>query len=112
MTLQQLTYFQAACRYKNISRAAEELHISQPSVSSAIKNLEEEFGVRLIVRGRVGFTLTEAGEEFFALAEGMLEHADRLQSIMIDKGRKDKKIRLDFSRRISVMINYLAAPAI
>ncbi len=94
MTLQQLTYFMVACRYQNISRAAEELHISQPSVSAAIKNLEEEFGVRLIVRGRVGFTLTEAGEELLSLAEGLLEHADRVQGIMVDKGRKNHKIRL------------------
>lgn len=94
MTLQQLTYFMASCRYQNISRAAEELHISQPSISAAIKNLEEEFGVRLIVRGRVGFTLTEAGEELLSLAEGLLEHADRVQGIMVDKGRKNHKIRL------------------
>ena len=94
MTLQQLTYFQAACRYQNISRAAEELHISQPSISAAIKNLEEEFGVRLIVRGRVGFTWTETGEELLSLAEGLLEHADRVQGIMVDKGRKNHKVRL------------------
>lgn len=94
MTLQQLTYFMAACRYQNISRAAEELHISQPSISAAIKNLEEEFGIRLIVRGRVGFTLTEAGEELLSLSEGLLEHADGVRGIMIDKGRKNHKIRL------------------
>ncbi len=94
MTLQQLTYFQAACRYQNISRAAEELHISQPSISAAIKNLEEEFGVRLIIRGRIGFTLTSDGEEMLSLADGLLEHSDRVRSIMSDKGRKNHKIRL------------------
>ena len=45
MTLQQLYYFVEACRYGNISHAANDIGISQPSVSTAIKSLEEEFEV-------------------------------------------------------------------
>ena len=61
MKLQQLRYFVTACRLCSISRAAETLHISQPSVSMAIRELEREFGVSLIARRYQGFALTEEG---------------------------------------------------
>ena len=73
MTLLQLKYFQVACKHKNITRAMEELHISQPSITSAIKNLEKEFDTILLVRGKTGFSLTEAGEELLKLAEKLLD---------------------------------------
>ena len=47
MTLDQLRYFTAVCKYGSVSRGAESLSISQPSVSNAITNLEKEFGVEL-----------------------------------------------------------------
>lgn len=94
MTLQQLLYFQVACRYQNISRAAEFLHISQPSVSGAIKNLEEEFEVRLIQRQRVGFQLTSDGEEFLAYAESLLEHAEHMKNVMKEKRSDTHRVRL------------------
>ena len=50
MTIDQLRYFQAVCKYNGISRAAEALNISQPSVSNAIAKLEKEFGVELFQR--------------------------------------------------------------
>ena len=43
MTINQLEYFCSVCRYHSISRAAEELYVSQPAISLAIKNLEKEF---------------------------------------------------------------------
>ena len=93
MNLQQLRYFLAACRLQNISRASESLNISQPSVSTAIKNLESEFGVKLIRRQRNGFTLTPEGEEFQQLAKELIDHADRVSSVMCDKGSKHTPIR-------------------
>lgn len=50
MKLQQLTYFITACQLGSISLAAEALHVSQPSISMAIRELEREFGVTLTVR--------------------------------------------------------------
>ena len=47
MTLIQLKYFQTICKYNNITRASAELHVSQPSLSNAVKELEREFGVSL-----------------------------------------------------------------
>ena len=50
MTLDQLRYFQAVCKYKSVSNASKYLNISQPSVSNAISKLENEFGIMLFVR--------------------------------------------------------------
>lgn len=59
MKLHQLQYFCAACRYGNITKAADELHVSQPSISMAIRDLEREFGLSLIQRTNRGFSVTK-----------------------------------------------------
>lgn len=61
MTLDQLEIFLAVARHLHFTRAAEELYISQPSVSSAIQNLEEQYGVRLFNRLGRRIELTDAG---------------------------------------------------
>ena len=61
MTIDQLRYFQAVCTYDSISRAAEILNISQPSISNAIANLENEFGVKLFTRYHKRLKLTDEG---------------------------------------------------
>lgn len=94
MNLMKLRYFRTACQYQNITRAAEALHLSQPSISGAIKELEAEYGLQLISRQKTGFTLTPDGEALLKLAEGLLEHADRVHEIMSDRGRKRRQIRL------------------
>ncbi len=94
MTLQQLMYFHAACQHGNLSRAAEEQHVSQPSISAAIKSLESEFGVHLIRRRSVGFALTEEGQTLRELAQGLLTHADRVSAVMAGRGNKRRTVRL------------------
>lgn len=54
MTLNQLEYFCAVCRYHSITRAAESLFVSQPTISASIRNLEKEFHLRLFTHGRTG----------------------------------------------------------
>ena len=94
MNLTKLRYFHSACQYLNISRAAEALHLSQSSVSGAVKDLEEEYGLPLIHRQKTGFSLTPDGEALLKLAESLLEHADRVDEIMYDRGKKQRLIRL------------------
>lgn len=94
MTLQQLYYFVEACRYGNISHAANDIGISQPSVSTAIKSLEEEFEVRLIKRNQSGFGLTEEGALFLDLATSLLDHANGITKTMINVGKKKNIVRL------------------
>ena len=72
MKLTQLEYFCVAARYHNITRASKELFVTQPSVSNAIKALEEEFGVNLFYRNNNKLTLTPEGEKFYQNAEELL----------------------------------------
>ena len=53
MKLTQLEYFCVAARYHNITKAAKELFVTQPSISNAIRTLEEEFGVNLFFRNNI-----------------------------------------------------------
>ncbi|MBQ2840364.1 MAG: LysR family transcriptional regulator [Oscillospiraceae bacterium] len=94
MKLLQLQYFCTACKYNNITRASEELHISQPSISNAIKELEAEFGVTLFRRLKKGFTLTEEGETLLKHAQELLQHAERISLIMSDKSEERRSIRI------------------
>ncbi|MBP2058784.1 DNA-binding transcriptional LysR family regulator [Lactobacillus colini] len=61
MDIRVLRYFLVICQEKNITRAAQRLHLSQPSLSKQIKDLEDELGVTLFMRGHRKITLTEEG---------------------------------------------------
>lgn len=112
MNLQQLRYFKAACRYQNISKAAESLNISQSSISTVIKNLESEFGVHLIKRQRIGFALTPEGEQFLSLAEGLLEHAERVETVMGESNRKHRPIQFGIPPMICAILMPALFPAL
>lgn len=73
MTLQQLIYFQTICQYKNFRRAAEELHVSQPCLSSAISKLEQELNVYLFDRRGRHVELTKLGKYYLERVSGALE---------------------------------------
>lgn len=79
MELQVLRYFLAVCEAKNISKAATALHISQPSLSRQLKNLEEELGVILFDRGHQHITLTQEGYYLQEHAEEILSLANKTQ---------------------------------
>ena len=70
MTMAEIEGFLAVCETKSISKAAEKLFISQPSLSTKLKTLEREVGCTLLVRGKGqrGLELTPEGEEFYLLA--------------------------------------------
>ena len=64
MELRVLEYFLAVAREQSISAAADFLHLTQPTLSRQLKDLEEEFGKRLFIRGNRKVTLTEDGVYF------------------------------------------------
>lgn len=82
-TLRQLSYFVTAGEMKSITAASERLHISQPSISSAISQLEAEFEVQLFFRHQ-GLSLTPAGERILPAARDLLEQARLLQDLAYD----------------------------
>lgn len=64
MTLNQLRYFCTASRCHSITKAAEELYVTQPTISMAIRDLEIEFGISLFSRKGNQLSLTQEGESF------------------------------------------------
>lgn len=72
MDIRQLEYFQMVARLNNISRAAERLHVAQPSVSVAIQKLEEELGCTLFDRSKKKIALTPEGEVFLKRTDAIL----------------------------------------
>lgn len=73
MELRVLRYFLAVCQEKNISKAAESLHIAQPSLSKQVKDLKEELGVTLFTRGHRQISLTEEGYFLRDRAQEMID---------------------------------------
>ena len=79
MELRTLRYFLAAAQEENITRAADILHVTQPTLSRQIMDLERELGVTLMLRGKNGLTLTDDGIFFRQRAQEIVELADRLE---------------------------------
>ncbi|MFJ8236139.1 LysR family transcriptional regulator [Ureibacillus sp. NPDC094379] len=80
MTLQQLKYVIEVARSRSISKAAQNLFISQPSLSNALKELEKEMGITIFIRTNKGITLTPEGEEFLGYARQVVEQAELLEN--------------------------------
>jgi DNA-binding transcriptional LysR family regulator len=70
--LRQLEYFQSVGRLGSVTKAADQLNVTQPSVSVAIKNLEAELGVKLLDRSKKNIALTQEGQIFLQRVEYIL----------------------------------------
>jgi len=76
MQFQQLQYFVAVAETRHFTRAAELVHVAQPSLSQQIRSLERELGADLFLRARGNITLTDAGEALLPLARRILADAE------------------------------------
>jgi DNA-binding transcriptional LysR family regulator len=83
-TLQQLRLFVAVAEQKSVTRAAEEVHLTQPAVSIQIKRLEGKIGMPLIEHIGKELHLTVAGEEVFDAAKDILERLSDLETSLND----------------------------
>jgi len=81
MTLTELKYIVAVAAERHFGRAAERSFVSQPSLSAAVRNLEEELGVQIFERGKGEVLLTPVGEEIVTQARRALEEAERVRTI-------------------------------
>ena len=77
MELRVLRYFLEAAREGNVTHAAQRLHVSQPTLSRQLKDLEDELGKKLFTRSNYSIKLTEEGMLFRKRAEDILEMADK-----------------------------------
>ncbi|MFF3573493.1 LysR family transcriptional regulator [Nocardia jiangxiensis] len=80
MDLRSLRYFVTVAQERHIGRAARRLHMTQPPLSRAIRELEDELGVTLFERTSKGVTLTNAGTVMYDESVALLEHADLLRT--------------------------------
>ncbi|MCL4746165.1 MAG: LysR family transcriptional regulator [Burkholderiaceae bacterium] len=81
MTLTELKYIVAVARERHFGRAAEACFVSQPTLSVAIKKLEDELGVQLFERGNVEVTVTPVGELIVEEAQQVLEQTNTIREI-------------------------------
>ncbi len=79
MRIEQLEYLEAIVKTGSINEAAKNLYLTQPSLSNAIKELEKEVGVQILLRSKLGVSLTEDGREFLIYARQILDNVHLLE---------------------------------
>ena len=91
MTLTQLRYAVAIADTKSMNKAANELFVSQPALSGAIKELEEELATQIFIRYNKGIIVTTEGEEFLQYARQMVELGNLVEERFVNKDISKKK---------------------
>lgn len=79
MDIRNLRYFLAVAREENMTRAAEQLHVTQPTLSKTLKSLEEELGKKLFIRKSFSIRLTDEGMLLRDRAEDLVAMADKIE---------------------------------
>ncbi|MEO1781526.1 LysR family transcriptional regulator [Enterococcus diestrammenae] len=79
MRIQQLQYLETIVAKGSINEAAKELFLSQPSLSKAVKELEDEMGIRILHRHKSGVSLTDEGREFMIYGRQILDQVNLLE---------------------------------
>ena len=92
MTIQQLNYVITISEKGSLNKAAEVLYVTQPSLTSAVRELEKELGITIFNRGGKGVTLTNDGAEFIQYARQVVSQYDRL----LEKYGKGGNLRKKF----------------
>lgn len=96
MTLQQCRYLTEISKHRSISKAAEALYVTQPTISKAILELEAELGIRILERTNKGVSFTQQGKEALFYARMLLEQADAAVSHFRTNGSEGRE-RLSIS---------------
>lgn len=105
LTLRQLTVFEAVARYLNFTRAAEELHLTQPAVSMQIKQLEDSVGLPLFEQLGKKIYLTQAGREMFGYSRSIAQLLSEAEEVM-EQIKGVQRGHLDIS--VASTANYFA----
>lgn len=102
--------FYVVANYSNITKASEELNISQPAISKSIKNLEEQLGGPLFVRTKKGVVLTEEGKEFYTYIKSAIEYINNAENKFTDMINLEKgliKIGINTTLTKEFLLPYL-----
>ena len=95
MNLKQLEAFIKVSDSKSFSKAAQELYLTQPTVSAHIQTLEKELKVRLFVRNTKTVKLSEDGKTLYQYARQMIELEQEIQSMFYKSSRAERKMYYD-----------------
>ena len=107
MTLQDYRYIATIYEYRNITKAAEMLYISQPSLSIALHKLEQKLGCKLFERGSKQLIPTYAGEQFVEYAKKIIrinEECDSLLKEIAQSGGQAETIHVGFTNSLSMQL--------
>ncbi len=111
MDFKELTYVIAVSKYQNITKAAESLYLSQPSLSKYIKNLEEYLGIKLFNKVGNKFVLTYAGEIYVENARKILLMKEGLDAQLLDISKRERgRIRIGIPYTRSTYLTPLTLP--
>lgn len=102
MTLTQITYFHYVCQYKNVTKAAEALFVSQPTISVAIRELESEFNVRLFYKNNKQLLLSPEGECFYRDTLEILKQVNKTVADMNDISSVHPILRIGVTPILSI----------
>jgi len=109
-SLRQLHIFEAVARHLSYTRAAEELHLTQPAVFAQVKQLEDNVGLPLLDRIGKQIYLTEAGREVLAAGREMLDAIERLEMRLADmQGLKRGRLRVAMVTTATYLVPRLLA---
>jgi DNA-binding transcriptional LysR family regulator len=105
LTLRQLKVFEAVARHLNYTRAAEELHLTQPAVSMQVRQLEESLGVACFEQLGKRIHLTEAGQELLGYARSITQQLDELEGVLSRmKGLSGGRLRISVATTANYFI--------
>ena len=105
ITLRQLTVFASVARHLSFTRAAEELHLTQPAVSMQVKQLEGQLDIPLFEQLGKKIYLTDAGEEVYQYSRSISQQLDELETVLANlKGLEHGKLRIS----VATTANYFA----
>ena len=94
MTLTQMRYFYEVCQWQNITKAAEHLHVSQPTISVAMQTLEAETGLNLFHREGRKLVVTPEGSKLLGKINHILTQMDQLETEIQDMAHNRNHIRM------------------
>lgn len=97
MTIKQMLYYSSICKTLNLTKSSQELFVSQPALSMAMKELENEVGMILFVKNGTKLGLTESGYALLQEVDGLLNQYNRLETNIRSGNLTSARIRFGFS---------------
>ena len=101
MDIRSLRYFLAVAREENMTRAAEQLHVTQPTLSKTLRSLEDELGKKLFIRRSFSIRLTDEGMLLRDRAEDLVAMADKIEQEFMLSDQVSRKRDQQIQGRVS-----------